>query len=203
MFWQSDRRAATVHFIDEPDPSKIRDLLITVEDRHRDQAGMRLGLLALSDVSHTSQRMADAFMDEVIARLEVVLDGFRLRGPDLVSSYSKENFRERIATFDGVRPDGHPVWIQVERMIYPMRIPGVPDGDLYQLGLYVTTDHGATVGQELLPRWDEALVEGAEPLTSVLAVLGDPLAGKVEPGDRFVPVGGDPIDLLELFGGGG
>ena len=47
---------------------------------------------------------------------------------------------------------------------------------------------------------DAAVAAGEEPLVSVLGVLGDPLAGHVQPSDRFVPDGGAPIDMLGLFG---
>ncbi|QDU65886.1 hypothetical protein [Engelhardtia mirabilis] len=199
--YSGPRQALTTHLQTGPDPAVLRDYLWTVEDDWHSEASVRLGLLTVPDVDAAARFTADQWMDAVIERLGVALDGWRVRVEDLPGG--KEDFQVRLATFDGLRPDGHPVWVYVDRMVYPVSVPGQPEGDLYQLALYIATDHEATVGQDLLGRWNAAVAAGEQPLVSVLEVLGDPLAGRVQPSDRFVSEGGRPIDLLGLFGGDG
>ncbi|MCB9915773.1 MAG: hypothetical protein H6828_11585 [Planctomycetes bacterium] len=202
--WTLARRALNVGFIDAPDPDVLRDSLIRVEDSHTDYAGVRLALLSLPGADWTTRRLADDRMDAVCERLAAALGGWRVSGP-FTSSAAKvgEDFQYRTTYFEGLRADGHPLWIDVERTIYPRDVPGQPAGDLYQLAVYIGTDHGATVGEDVPARWAEALHQGAEPLTSLARVLGDPLEGVVEPGDLFVTDSGLPNGLVGLFGTNG
>lgn len=191
----------TVHLLDAPDPSAVRDCVTAAEDDRRSDASARLGLLSIPAPTVLTRRAVDARLAEVHARLVSALPGWRSRVFDVPAGM--EDFHERVALLEGLRGDGHPVWIVLERMSYPRSLPGEPYVDTLQLSLTVSTDHRVTVGYDLLTQWRAELADGREPLASAVRELGDPLAGRLLEGDRVVPPDGRPYELPELLGVGG
>ncbi len=192
------RRPMTLHLTDAPDPEGVRDVVSTYESRVSSEAMASMSFISVRDPNKLTRRAVDQRLEQLVERLAAAFPGWLSSISDLPGG--KEDFNVRLGLLKGLRPDGHPVWIGVERMRYPVRVPGYPDRDTLQLVVYVSTDHNATVGYDLLGQWREAKADGKEPITSAARIFGDPLEGKLLETDRVKPPSTGPINLVELFG---
>ncbi len=195
------RRLLRTRLMEEADPRGMRDFLVVEEDERQSSAQLRLGLMLVRDANALTRHAINARFDEVVARLDATLDGWRHRVSDVPGA--KEDFQVRLASFDGIRPDGRPVWIVVERMTWLARPRGQAEQEITSLALYVGTDHHGKVGYDLASVWRQALEGEGSPLAAVVRELGDPLEGVLHPGDLVAPVNGMPIELSSLVGANG